>query len=191
MLIHCARILTSIGSRAVRRDTFSLAHSAMLANVLLRQASSTTQVLVQWDSCIEKERIAANDSHRTCYHIENKMFATGARRTSSPKSVDSTNHGLLYHWTAGQHDVLKEFFDNFPMRNDRTCSRRNISHHRDTYGHSKWSHITSRLCAVCVWWGKNPALQKLLFDRLASVPVFDDCKINTSCVNFLSAWLRH
>ena len=31
MLIHCARILTSTGSRAVRRDTFSLAHSAMPA----------------------------------------------------------------------------------------------------------------------------------------------------------------
>ena len=24
--------------------------------------------------------------------------------------------------------------------------------------------------------GKNPALQKVLFDQLASVPVFDDCK---------------
>ena len=24
--------------------------------------------------------------------------------------------------------------------------------------------------------GKNPALQSLLFDHLASVPVFDDCK---------------
>ena len=51
-----------------------------------------------------------------------------------------------------------------------------FSHHRDTDGHSNWSHITSRLCAVCVWWGKNPALQKLLFEQLASVPVFDDCK---------------
>ena len=24
--------------------------------------------------------------------------------------------------------------------------------------------------------GKNPPLQKLLFDQLASIPVFDDCK---------------
>ena len=91
MLIHCAIILTYTGSRAARRDKFSLAHSAMdPCTFLLRQASSTTQVLVQWDSCIEKERIAANDSQRTCYHTGDKKCASrlsGLVSTLTPHSI--------------------------------------------------------------------------------------------------------
>ena len=48
-----------------------------LRNFFLQQASSTTQVLVQWDSCIEKKRVAANDSQPTCYHTGNKKIARG------------------------------------------------------------------------------------------------------------------
>ena len=38
--------------------------------------------------------------------------------------------------------------------------------------------------------GENPALQKFLFDHLASVPVFDYI-VNTNCANFFSTRWRH
>ncbi len=59
---------------------------------------------------------------------------------------------------------LKDYFGNFPMRNDRTWFRRNsFSSPRHRWPFMKSHYNQTILCAVCVWWGNNPALQKLLF----------------------------
>ena len=95
-------------------------------------------------------------------------FQCNRRRTSSPKSVDSTNHGLLYHWTAGQHDVMKEYFGNFPMRNDRTCSRRNIfSSPRHRWSFKLKSHYKQTMCCLRVMGEKS---------RIAEIVIWTTCQ---------------
>ena len=96
----------------------------------------------------------------------------------SSKSADSPNHSQLYICSSGPCDVLKEYFGNFPMRNDGTCPRRSpFSSPRHSWPF-KLINVTLQpnyTCCLRVM-GENPALQKLLFDHLASVPVFDYCK---------------
>ncbi len=50
----------------------------------------------------------------------------------APKSADSLNYSQLYTCSSGPCDVLKEYFGNFPMRNDGTCPRRNPFHITET-----------------------------------------------------------
>ena len=61
-----------------------------------------------------------------------------------------------------------------------------FSHHRDTDGHSNWSHITTRLRAVCVWRENISHYRNCYFITFPASPMVKSSTIlNPSCVNFV------
>ena len=87
--------------------------------------------------------------------------------------------------------MMKEYFGNFPMRNDRTCSRRITETQMviQTEVTLQADYVLSACDGGGGRVGGNTALQKLLFDQLVAYP--SSTIVNTSCVDFLSTRWRH
>ena len=89
-------------------------------------------------------------------------------------------HPIIVSFTfapRGPCDVLKEYFGNLPMRNDGTMLQTQSFLITETQM-AILTDVTLQpdyTCCLRVM-GENPALQKLLFDHLASMHVFDYCK---------------
>ena len=78
-------------------------------------------------------------------------YQSHRKQTLSSKCADSPNHSQLYISSSGPCDVLKEYFGNFPMRNDGTCPRRNpFSSPRHRWPFKLKSHYNQTIHAVCV-----------------------------------------
>ena len=152
MLIHCARSITSTGYMAVRRDKFSLAHSAISAIFSCSRSRQQLRSLVQWDSCIEKERIAANDSQRTCYHTGNKKFANRghlSNRSNQSHLSDRSIRGHLIHSSKQGH----------------LSNRNNLRNGRQAYVQARYAQDGTQTVRV-TWYTCNiESMQSLSFAR--------------------------